>query len=81
MKKVDIEIDKAVLNNTTNCLNKFSCRVGDKTNLCDVITSNQKDIVEIKFKPSRSCKYCISLDSASYCHCPTRVEIYNRYKK
>jgi len=80
MDKANIRLDKAVLQKTTHCINDFSCLFGDKTCLCDVVTSNEEDIIEIKAQPSRSCKYCISLDSASYCHCPTRVEIYNRYK-
>jgi len=80
MKKTDIKIDKAVLHNTTHCINDFSCLSGDKTTFCDVIASSEEDIVEIKSKHSRSCKYCISLDGASFCHCPTRVALYKHYK-
>jgi len=80
MDKTEIKIDKAVLHNTTNCIFDFNCLSGGKTCLCDVVVSNEEDIVEIKSKPSIPCKYCISLDSASYCTCPTRVEIYNRYR-
>ena len=81
MKKADIEIDKAVLHNTTDCLYDFNCLSGDKTHLCDDVASNEEDIVEIKSNPPLACRYCISLGSASYCTCPTRVEIYNRYEK
>jgi hypothetical protein len=81
MDKTEIKIDKAVLHNTTNCLYDFKCLSGEKIFLCDVVASNGEDIVEIKSKPSRSCRYCISLDSASYCTCPTRVEIFNRYSR
>jgi len=81
MDKTDILLDKAVLHKTTHCINDFSCLSGDKTCLCDVLASNGEDIIEITSQPARSCKYCISLESASYCHCPTRVEIYNRYKR
>ena len=80
MSKTDIKIDKAVLHKTTNCIYNFTCLVGDKTCLCDVVVSNEEDIVELKAKTSISCKYCIALESSTYCHCPTRVEIYNRYK-
>jgi hypothetical protein len=73
--------DKAVLHITTHCLNDFSCLSGDKTTMCDVRASIAEDIVEIKTKPKIECKYCISLESACYCHCPTRVEIYKQYKK
>jgi hypothetical protein len=80
MDKTVIRVDKAVLDRTTDCIYDFSCLSGDKMCLCDVVASNEEDIIEIKSKPSRSCKYAIPLDSASYCHCPTRVEIYNRCK-
>jgi len=80
MDKTNIRLDKAVLHKTTHCINDFSCLSGEKTCLCDVVASNEEDIIEIKAQPARSCRYCIALESASYCHCPTRVEIYNRYK-
>lgn len=80
MDKADIRVDKAVLHKTTHCMNDFSCLSGEKTCLCDVLASNGEDIIEITPQPSRSCKYRISLETASFCHCPTRVEIYNRYK-
>ena len=76
----DVRIDKTVLDATTRCINDFSCLSEDKTFLCDVVASNGEDIVEIKSQSKRPCRYCISLDSACYCHCPTRVAIYNRYK-
>ena len=80
MNRKDLQIDKAVLHKTTNCIFGFTCLTGDKTCLCEVLDLNDKDIVEIKPKPSKPCKYCISLDSTNYCTCPTRVELYNRYQ-
>ena len=80
MDKRDIWIDDAIIRKTTKCKHDFSCLSGDKRHLCDVVVSNGKDIVEIKSKPSLSCSYCMFLDSTSYCHCPTRNEIYNRYR-
>ena len=81
MDKALFKIDKAVLHKTTGCLYDFTCLSGDKTCLCDVVASNEEDIVELKSKPSISCKYCIALETSTYCHCPTRVEIYKQYKK
>ena len=80
MDKREIKIDKAILHRTTDCLFDFNCLSGGQTCICDVVASNEKDIVEIKAKPSIPCKYCVSLESASYCTCPTRVAIYNRYR-
>ena len=81
MEKTDFKIDKAILHKTTDCIHNLTCLTGDKTCLCEVVYSNQEDIVEIKTKPSKSCKYCVSLESASYCTCPTRVEVYHRYNR
>jgi hypothetical protein len=79
MEKTDLKVDKAVLHKTTDCIYDFTCLAGDKTCLCEVVDSNGEDIVEIKTKCSLPCKYCVSLESASYCTCPTRVEVYKRY--
>ena len=81
MDKMDIKLDEEVIQMTTNCGLDLLCLSGDKTCLCDVVISNEVDMVKIKSKPAISCRYCISLDSASYCHCPTRVEIYKHYSK
>ena len=55
--KTRIKIDKGILHVSTNCIFDFSCLTGDKTCLCDVVASNEDDIVEIKSKPSIACKY------------------------
>ena len=80
MGKTEIKIDKAILHRTTDCLFDFNCLSVGQTCICDVVASNEEDIVEIKSKPSIPCKYCVSLESASYYTCPTRVEIYIRYE-
>ena len=80
MDKTLIKIDKAVLHNTTDCIYDFTCLSGDKTCLCDVVASNEEDIVEVQSKLSISCKYCIALETSTYCHCPVRVKIYKHYK-
>ena len=79
MDNRNLKIDKTVLHNTTGCIHDFTCLTGDKTCLCEVVDSNEEDIVEIKAKPSIPCKYCLSLESSNYCNCPTRVEVHNRY--
>ena len=80
MDKTDIKIDDAILEKTTKCNYAFSCLSGDKSCLCDVVDSNEEDIVEIKSTPILFCGYCRSLEHAVYCFCPTRAEIYNRYR-
>ena len=80
MDKADIKIDEAILEKTTRCNYAFSCLSGDKSCLCDVIDSNGEGIVAITSRPVLFCGYCRSLEHAFYCFCPTRSEIYHRYK-
>ena len=48
MKKGDFKIDKTVLHKTTDCIYNFTCLAGEKTCQCDVLDSNDENIVEIK---------------------------------
>lgn len=80
MNRSEIKVDKGILDATTHCMFDFGCLAGVTTCLCGVVASNNEDIVEIKPNLATICKYRITLASASYCHCPTRVEIYKRYQ-
>ena len=80
VKEITIKIDDGVLQKTTKCKHDFSCLSENKKCLCDVVDSIGEDIVEIKEKPTNPCNYLISLKNSHYCHCPTRNEIYNRYR-
>ena len=80
MGKGDVRIDEEILQRTINCKHDFRCLSGDKTCLCKVTGSVGFDIKIIKPKPEIDCKYRLSYAGKSLCVCPTRNEIYNRYR-
>ena len=75
-----IQINKNILQRTTHCNHEFCCLSGDKKSLCDVVGSVGFDIKVIKPKSENDCKYHLSYGNGSLCVCPTRNELYNRYK-
>ena len=80
MNKTKIKIDKAVLHRTTNCKHDFRCLSGKKKRLCKVTGSVGFDIKIIKPKAEIDCKYRLTYGNGSLCVCPTRNDLYNRYK-
>ena len=79
--KEDIKVSGAILKDTTNCRNSFACLSGETECMCEVIKSARAyNVVAIKPKSIDSCKNFFHLDNTIYCLCPTRNEIYNRYK-
>jgi hypothetical protein len=76
-----IKIDISVKDKTTKCNQNFKCLSGDTSCLCKVDDSEKLATVKIKPKPDLSCPYCLSLNAFQYCLCPTRNEIYKKYKK
>ena len=80
MDNLDFKIDESVLNRTFNCKDDFRCLTGNKECLCDVVGSIGSSLLQIKSEFPTHCKYRIPFDSSDYCLCPTRNELYNRYK-
>jgi len=70
------------IRNRTNCRNEFHCLSGDMQGVCDVYnTLGTKLIVTDCPKRGWYCDYCKAFDiSQGFCTCPTRIEIYNRYR-
>jgi hypothetical protein len=80
-RQEDIKVSEVILENTTNCRNSFACLSGENESMCEGIKSvSAYHAVIIKPKSINSCKYFVHLDNTIYCLCPTRNEIYNRYK-
>ena len=80
MDNFDFKIDDSVLNRTFNCKDDFRCLSGNKECLCAVVGSVGSSMVQIKSEFHPHCKYRVPFDSFDYCLCPTRNELYNRYK-
>ena len=79
MKKTGFRIDEEIIQSTTNCEFNFSCLSVDKPCICEVVCSIGCGLLEINPKICNDCKYRMSFGYTYFCHCPTRVEIYNRY--
>lgn len=75
------EIDVDILNNTDKCKNNFSCLFNGKECLCNVERCINGNICFVKpLNGNRVCDYKLSWKNTFICNCPTRKEIYNRYK-
>ncbi len=75
-----IEIREDIIKLTTRCMNDFSCLDGVKKCLCEVRGSSGQDTPFINFSLDRECIYCVPIKNSTLCFCPTRREIYKRYK-
>jgi len=75
-----IEVDRHFVDATSKCGKGFACLNGDKSCLCEVDPVNANHTVQIKNKPANACKYILKMGASTYCLCPVRNEIYNRYK-
>lgn len=75
-----IEIDDDILDTTTNCNDDFSCLLGDLELLCEVESCVSDTIHFVKCLETTHCYYKVPFGDGHVCTCPTRMEIYNRYK-
>ena len=76
-----IDIDKKIIVETTNCQKNFSCLDGNTEKLCKIeITQFSNSVHLIKCKQDLNCSYKIEFEKEKCCLCPTRKEIYNKYK-
>jgi hypothetical protein len=78
--KVDMQVNGPILKNTIKCKNNFSCLSGEKECLCEVRALSGYNSLLIYPKSDRDCFYLNPFGSSFFCFCPTRNEIYNRYK-
>ena len=81
MDKLATKIPEEILQKTTNCEFDFNCLFGDKQCLCEIKASIVNDLLELKPKFDIHCKYRMPFGDTFFCTCPTRNEIYKRYKK
>ncbi len=75
-----LEIRAGTLQETEKCRNNFSCLADDKGCLCDVEDSYDGRVLFVKAANSKSCEYMMSFGYSHVCHCPTRKELYSRYR-
>ena len=73
------QIEEHIRQAATKCRKCFSCLEGNKECLCPVRTINGNHTVQIDPASANSCKYCFHMEPKTYCLCPVRNELYNRY--
>jgi len=76
-----MKIDDAVTGSTTRCRYNFSCLSCEKSCMCKPKDSIGHGMIEVKSSVTIGCGYRVSFGATHFCNCPTRVEIYNRYKQ
>ena len=74
-----MEIDKEILNNTTNCEKNFDCLTNDKHVYCKVENAINNEVHFVKCLHDDSCTYKMSFGYSYICTCPTRKEIFNKF--
>jgi hypothetical protein len=76
------EVPEYIVKQTTRCDNNFLC-LSEEWKPCgkaNRIIEGKLVSVDIDPKLSRDCHYGVPFGWGYYCLCPTRVEIYKRYK-
>jgi len=75
------QISEETRNKTTRCIHNFTCLTDKGFNLCSLDTKFMGDLYFVKTEmPKDNCNYCISFGNVFICSCPTRHELYERYK-
>jgi hypothetical protein len=80
MRVVKLQLEEDILNQTRECMWDFSCLDNDKSCLCEVDELINNKLLFIKTTKMNACNYMISFGYSYYCNCPTRNELYKRYK-
>lgn len=81
MIQVSMEIDEDVKKGTAKCEKGRPCLSDEGYELCKVVRSTINNIIFIECLAQRSCNYKKSFGFSSFiCNCPTRKEIYKKYK-
>ncbi len=77
-----MEIDEKIIENATKCEKHFACLNNKHHKCCEIHICITDEICVIRHDEAKnSCNYCTCSGYSQVCHCPVRVEIYNKYKK
>ncbi len=78
---MSVFIDDEILKKTTHCRNNFACLTDEPLGVCGVVRDYHRGIIVTLCGKKRQCHYCTCLkDKEGICTCPTRVELFRRYK-
>jgi hypothetical protein len=75
------QVSDKIRKQTTKCSYNFTCLNNDTWDTCSIERDVQRAFLAVKTKSNKStCPYWFSYGSSYHCTCPTRLEIYKRYK-
>ena len=75
-----IQISNVTLKRTTRCMSSFRCLNDETRNVCTVDRCIQDDFCFLKDEEPHECFYITPFGYSFICSCPTRSEIYRRYR-
>ena len=78
--EMKFEIEKDILDSTHNCKTGFSCLNGNQECMCQADSLISDKLLFIKSEKINVCDYMTSFGYSYFCNCPTRKEIFRRYK-
>jgi hypothetical protein len=73
-------ISDDIVQQTTMCKKHFVCLTGEKADLCEVKYCISDTSYFVKTDRSKICNYKVPYGSGFLCGCPTRKELYKRFK-
>ena len=74
------QISDETRNKTTKCPFSFQCLDDDKKDICSVEWGLKGNGCFLKTVKPNVCPYKINFGYSHVCNCPTRYELFNRYK-
>ncbi len=78
-EKKAYDISEEAQKSTMRCEKGYSCLNRGAQDLCKVERYVGKGVVVIKCKNDKYCPYRMSFGGVFLCHCPIRMELFNRY--
>ncbi len=77
MKK---KINPDIIKKTTECFFEFQCLKENGKPHCEIVSTNFGYVFFVKYSSSLNCGYALSVGDDHMCLCPTRGELYLKYK-
>ena len=74
-----MKIEKEILDKTVHCTKDFDCIKNDNI-YCKVESCINNEVHFVECTEQNFCSYKMTFGSSYICNCPTRKEIYNKYR-
>jgi hypothetical protein len=77
---MQFKISSNTLKNTIKCKKNFSCLSKQREGVCEVAEYVYRNVQYLQCAGEADCIYRTPLEAVYVCACPTRREIYERYR-